>query len=339
MSWIQKIKQKELPSLLFKTVLFLCILFILDFVFGNILRNLYSNQKPGEIYRINYSMDSTRADILIFGSSTANHHYIPQIFNKRMHLSCYNTGKDNELILYNYAILKAVLLRYTPKIVVLDFNRDEFEVKEGSYDRLSALIPYYKSHPEIRKIIELRSPYEKYKMISHIYPYNSLIFTMIMGAIESHKERKKIDEQNGYVPLNESCYTDLIQDTSYGSTNFDSLKINTLESFIEDCRQSNVKLYIVISPLLIQSLHENPSVKKVEEIANKYNVCVYNFTNSPLFVNKLLFAGNGTHLNDNGAKIFTNLIIDSIMRDQEANLPTGILGSNPNSSNNLIDKR
>lgn len=339
MSWINKIKQKELPSLLFKAIVFLAILFVLDLAFGTILAHLYSKQKPGAIYRVSYSIDSTEQSILIFGSSTANHHYIPKIFKKRMNLSCYNTGQDNQLILYNYAILKAVLKRYTPKMVILDFNRDEFEVKDGSYDRLSALIPYYKSHPEIRKIIELRSPYEKYKMISHIYPYNSLVFTLIMGALESHKERKKIDEQNGYIPLNDSCYTDLIQDSSYGSTNFDSLKIKAFESFIKDCRKSNVNLYIVISPLLIQTLHENPSVKKVQEIANKYNVCVYNFTNSPLFVNKVLFAGNGTHLNDSGAKRFTNLIIDSILRDQEANIPAGILGSKQNSSNNLIDKR
>jgi len=316
MSWINKIKQKHLPSLLFKTLVFLFILFLLDFVIGAFLANLYSKQKPGDIYRVSYSMDSTKQDILIFGSSTANHHYIPEIFKKRMNLSCYNTGKDNQIILYNYAILKGVLQRYSPKIAILDLNRDEFEMEHGSYDRLSALIPYYKSHPEIRKIIELRSPYEKFKMFSHIYPYNSLIFTMIMGAIESHKERKEIKEQNGYIPLTDTCYADLIADSSYGTTNFDSVKINVFESFIKDCQKSNVKLYVVISPFLIHRLHEDPSINKATEIAKKYNISVYNFTNSPLFVNRFLFAGNGTHLNDSGARYFTNLIIDSIMKDE-----------------------
>lgn len=334
MTWIKKIKQTELPSLLFKTLVFLFIFFLLDFAIGSILTRLYSKQKPGEIYRITYSLDSTKQDILIFGSSTANHHYIPEIFKKRMNLSCYNTGKDNQMILYNYAILKGVLERYSPKIVILDFNRGEFKADEQSYDRLSSLIPYYKSHPEIRKIIDLRSPYEKYKMFSQIYPYNSLIFTMTMGAIESHKERKEIDEQNGYIPLYDSCYANLIEDTTYETANFDSFKIHVFESFVKDCKKSNVKLYIVISPLLIQTLYADPSVNKAKEIAKKYHIPVYDFTNSPLFINKFLFAGNGTHLNDQGARFFTNHVIDSILKDRETNASEQFLGKNENISNN-----
>jgi hypothetical protein len=310
-------KQKELQSLLFKIIVFVFIAFLLDFVMGTFFASLYSKQKPGEIYRITYSIDSTKQDVLIFGSSTANHHYIPEIFKKRMNLSCYNTGKDNQMIFYNYAILKAVLERYSPKVAVLDIDRGEFKTEEQSYDRLSALIPYYKSHPEIRKIIELRSPYEKYKMFSRIYPYNSLIFTMIMGAIESQKERKDIDEQNGYIPLTDSCYANLIKDTSFGVAHFDSVKINAFESFVRDCKRANVKLYIVISPLLVESLHEDPSVTLIKQIAKRDDISVYDFSNSPLFVSRVLFAGNGTHLNDTGARIFTNQVIDSIMKDQK----------------------
>lgn len=334
MNWISKIKQKGIPSLAFKSIVFLFILFILDFVIGTFLAKLYSKQKPGDIYRITYSIDSTTQDVLIFGSSTANHHYVPEIFKQRMNVSCYNTGQDNQKILYNYAILKGVLDRYSPKIVILDFNRDEFKVDESSYDRLSALIPYYKSHAEIRKIIELRSPYEKYKMVSHIYPYNSLIFSMAMGAIESHKARKEINEENGYIPLNDSCYANLTTDTTKGSTDLDLLKIKAFESFLKDGKKSNVKLYVVVSPLLIESLHEDPSVTKAKEIAKKNHICVYDFTNSPLFVNKSFFAGNGTHLNDKGARMLTNLIIDSIVKDQGINISKGILLSKQNIPDN-----
>lgn len=329
MTWIKKIKQTELPSLLFKTLVFLFIFFLLDFAIGSILTRLYSKQKPGEIYRITYSLDSTKQDILIFGSSTANHHYIPEIFKKRMNLSCYNTGKDNQMILYNYAILKGVLERYSPKIVILDFNRGEFKADEQSYDRLSSLIPYYKSHPEIRKIIELRSPYEKYKMFSQIYPYNSLIFTIFMGATFSHEERKHVNEQNGYIPLTKSCYTRLTVDTSYGTSLLDSNKINAFKSFVKDCRNANVKLFVVLSPLLIKYLHGDPSVNVAMKIAKKYNVPVFSFINDPLFHNHLLFADDGTHLNDRGAKIFTSQVIDSMIKNQGGNI----------SRQNLVDKQ
>ena len=334
MFWINKIKQKELPSLVFKTMVFLFILFILDFVVGNILADLYLKQKPGDIYRVNYCIDSTKEDILIFGASRANHHYVPEIFKKRMNLSCYNTGSDGQIILYNYAILKTVLQRYSPKIVILDISRDEFEVERQSYDRLSALIPYYKTHPEIQTLIDLRSPYEKYKMISQIYPYNSLIFRLFMGAIESHKERKNIHEENGYIPLNENCFTHLVQDTSYGSPNLDSNKINGFKAFIKDCKNSNVQLYVVFSPLLITYPHEDPSTNLVIRICKEDNIPVFSFINDSLFYNSAFFAGNGTHLNDKGAKFFTNQVIDSIMKDEGVNTPNEILVNKPNISNN-----
>jgi hypothetical protein len=316
--WITKIKQKDIPSLLLKTLVFLVILFLLDFVIGNILGNLYSKQKPGDIYRATYSLDSTKADILIFGSSRANHHYIPPIFKKRMNLSCYNTGRDGQSIFYNYAILKSVLKRYSPKMVIIDFSPGEFEIERQSYDRLSALTPYYKSHSEIRDIIKLRSPFEKYKLLSKIYPYNSLIFTVLMGAAKSHEKRKHVKEQNGYIPLTDSCYTQLVIDSAARTDDLDSNKINAFKSFIRDCKNANVKTFVVLSPLFIKYLHEDPSTYLAMEVAKKYNVPVFSFINDPFFYNDLLFAGDGTHLNDSGAKIFTNLVIDLIIKNQKA---------------------
>lgn len=333
MNWISKIKQKGLPSLLFKTAVFLFILFILDFVFGTFLSNLYSKQKPGEIYRIGYVIDSTKADVLIFGASHANHHYVPENFEKRMNLSCYNTGRDGQIILYNYAILKSVLKRYSPKIAILDFSRDEFEVEQQSYDRLSALIPYYQSHPEIRKIVDLRSRYEKYKMFSHIYPYNSLIFSLIMGALESHKDRKNIGEQNGYIPLNETCYRQLSEDTSYGSQNLDTNKINCFKSFIKDCKNSNVQLFVVFSPILVKYPHQDPSITVAKSICKENDIPVYSFINDSSFYHTNFFTTDGTHLNDKGARVFTNQVIDSIIEDQEVNISKKILVSKQNISN------
>lgn len=315
MDWIYKIKQKKLPSLFLKAFLFLLILFILDFIMGTFLGRLYLNQKPGDLYRVNYCVDSANEDILIFGASRANHHYVPEIFTQRMHKTCYNTGTDGQTILYNYAILKSVLKRYSPKIAILDFSRNEFRVEQESYDRLSALIPFYKSHPEIRNIINLRSPFEKYKMISQLYPYNSLIFRIIMGSIKSRKKRKNIKEQNGYIPLTEKCYNQLAVDTGYGARNLDPIKIKTFKDFINDCQKCNVKLYVIISPLFVKYLHQDLSITELKKICKEKHVSVFDFTNDSSFYDSNFFTGDGTHLNDIGARIFTNRVVDSILEN------------------------
>ena len=170
MNFINKIKKKNIPGFLLKVFLFFSIIFLLDFSTGSLLKYLYFHQNSGWLYRSSYAIDSTQAEIVIFGSSTANHHYNPDIFEKRMGMSTFNAGKDGQAIFYHYAILKGMLKRYSPRIVILDFNVGEFEKDQRSYDRISSLLPYYENHPEIRSIILLKSPYEKYKLISKIYP-------------------------------------------------------------------------------------------------------------------------------------------------------------------------
>jgi hypothetical protein len=140
-------------------VLLFLIVFLFDWAGGAILRYFYFSQTSGLGYRTTYSIDSTRANILVFGSSRANHHYVPEVFEDSLKMSFYNTGRDGNFLFYNYAIFKAILKRYTPKILIMDINPDELYYNPDSYDRLSSLLPYYKDHPEIRDIIELRGPY------------------------------------------------------------------------------------------------------------------------------------------------------------------------------------
>ena len=315
MTWKDKIKEKRLPDLLLKAFLFVIILFLFDFAIGSILSYLYTKQKSGLLYRATYSMDSTKADILIFGASRANHHYIPEIFKNRMNLSCYNTGRDGETIFYNYAILKSVLKRYSPKIAILDFSGGEFAVDQEDYDRLAALIPYYKDHQEVQPIVQLKSDYEKYKLLSKIYPYNSLIFTILIGTTQFNERRDYINDQSGYVPLTEVCKRQLVIDTSFKTYEFDANKIKTFKSFVKDCVDSKVKLYIIISPVLVKYFYEDSSINLARDISKSYSIPVYNFLNDSLFFHNILFA-DGTHLNDSGATIFTNKVIDSIIKYQ-----------------------
>jgi hypothetical protein len=91
------------------------IVMIMDFGIGRVLKAFYFKQTSGIDYRTTYSIDKTRADVLIFGSSTAIHDYIPGTIEKRLNLSTYNVGRDGISILYDYAVLKTILKRYTPK--------------------------------------------------------------------------------------------------------------------------------------------------------------------------------------------------------------------------------
>ncbi|MEO6707752.1 MAG: hypothetical protein ABIN04_18095 [Ginsengibacter sp.] len=316
MSYINKIREKGFLHFLLKAFLFLIILFLLDISIGSLLKYFYYKQDSGLLFRTNYAIDSTRAEMVIFGSSTANHHYYPNTFEERLHMSLYNAGRDGNSIFYHHSILQGILTRYSPKIAILDFNKEEFKKDQVSYDRISSLLPYYENHPEIRSTILLKSPYEKYKLLSKIYPFNSIIFTIAIGNTDYNTRRKNINDEEGYIPLTRVWNRTIVTDTSNVKYELDDNKINAFESFIRDCVNSHVKLYIVISPRFTKYMSRDSSVIIANKIANEFKIPFYNFSYDPDFLtHPELFADEG-HLNDSGAKIYSNKVIDKIIQNK-----------------------
>ncbi len=308
-------KGTRVPHFLLKTISFAVILVLIDLSIGNLLKYLYYKQDSGWLYRTTYALESTNADLLIFGASRANHHYYTELFEKRLNISCYNTGRDGNAIFYHYAILQGILKRYSPKMAILDFSHGEFMKRQDSYDRISSLLPYYKKHPEIRSIVELRGPYEKYKLASSIYPYNSLLFQIAVGNAGFNRSRQNRNDDNGYVPLYKTWKGSVIVDSTFEKYELDTLKIKYYKSFIEDCLRSHVKLYVILSPCFIKYKKRDASVLMGRQIASEYNIPFYDFTDDAFFLKSAKIYADESHLNDSGAKIYTEKVIDRMTKD------------------------
>lgn len=306
---LNKIKLNSYLYFLVKFFILLFIVFIFDFFIGSALRYLYFKQQNGYQFRTTYSLEKTNADILIFGSSRANHHYNSEIFENRFKMSCYNVGRDGSGIFYHTAILKGILKRYTPKIIILDIRRWEFVRQDLNYDRIALLLPYYKSHPEIQPIVELKSKYEKYKLLSGIYPFNSSIFSILVGNLK----RKGTTEIKGYLPITETL-TVVPTPVKKGVSDetIDTTQVAIYETFIKDCVEAGVELHIFCSPYFSDDKEQDQSIELEKTIAEKYNIPYHDYSNEPAFLNKLPLFADYSHLNKEGAQIFTNIIIDSV---------------------------
>ncbi len=306
--------QKTNFSFAAKLIFFIFLFFVIDFIAGSLLKNYYYSQDSGTLYHTTYAIEKSSEDVLIFGTSKANHSYNPELFQNRLGYSAYNVGRDGGSIFFDYALLKSVLKRYSPKIIILDVSW-EFETKQDAYDRLSMLLPYYKAHPEIRPIVAYKSKYEKFKLLSSVYPYNSMIFSILAGNAEFNKLRNK--DLKGFVPLskvlNEKIITHDIPDYK-----IDSNRVNFFNSFIQDCRQANVKLYVVVSPDFMKLTKVEKSNHLAREIATKNGVDFFDYSCDTLFLNNAKYFTDPTHLNENGATIFTNLLIDKLEKDNNS---------------------
>jgi len=304
-----RIKQNAYLHFVAKLILLLLIVFVLDYSIGKTLRYFYFKQEVGRQYRATYSIEKTTADILVFGSSRAYHHYVPEILENKLKQSCYNTGSPGQFLLYNYATLQAILKRYSPKTIILDVSPGDLKQETESYERLSFLLPYYESHPEIQPIVNLKSPWEKYKLLSSIYPFNSS-FLMIAGG-NSEYFKKRTADYSGYKPL-DRIWKNSIETRTIDQYKFDSIKTKILISFIADCKQAGVKLFLICSPSYFKFIQRDNSISKIENIAKEQNTAFFDFTNDSTFINYPNLFDDPSHLNFRGAELFTNILSDEI---------------------------
>ena len=300
-----------------KIVVFIFMIVIADKVLGMILQNFYFKQKSGENHSLNYVFSECNADVLIFGNSRAQHHYDSRIISNGLKMSCYNAGQDGgHSILLSFAQIKIVLERYSPKIIILEFSLSGIGYYSGLYDRLSILLPYYRKYPELRPLIQLKSPFESTKLLSWIYPFNSNLINIIRFNTNYHKERKQ--DYDGYVPLKGRCTIDMLKSMHQGvaPSIVDNNLVNALENIIYLCKAKGVMLFIVNSPWFT-SINErkiplSTTEKMTLQIINRNQVNHMNFSSDSTFIGHFELFDDLAHLNDDGAKKFSNMLVDSL---------------------------
>ena len=303
-------KNNSLKNFLLKLLAFFAVIFLLDFSIGSVLKFFYFRQESGYDFSTTYSIEKTKADIVIFGSSRARNIFNTSIFGKEMGMTCYNAGRVGEPVFYHYAILKSILKRYTPKIVLLSFDAGNFSIKQDAYDRLAVLLPYYDNHPELRSLIEMKGPHEKVKLVSNLYPYNSLLLSMITG--NSAYGKRKYNDSNGFKSLRRNFFGALPTFDYSIEKELDSIKVNTYRAFILDCIRANVQLFIVCPPYMINSIGNDLSIIEGKKLAQEFHINFLDYSRDTFFTKRMELFADYRHLNEKGVELFSNKVIENI---------------------------
>lgn len=228
--------------------------------------------------------------------------------------STYNTGNEGAHFLHQYALLQSIFKRYTPKVIVWDYYMG---LKEDplTYLELSAILPYYENHDEIKPIVNMRSEFERYKMISKIYPYNSTLIYNVNKLISVYKNAEKDKSVKGFVPLQGKWKEDITKIYKSGLVvPLDTNCINAYKSVISYCKTNNIKLVMVNSPLYRQFV-KTPNYDVVaREIAEKENIPFLEYSADTTYRNNRQYFNDPRHLNSGGAMIFTNKLVEEIKK-------------------------
>ena len=307
------IEGNSVKSFFIKLLFFAVTVAAADIIIGMVLKKTYFHQQHGYDYLTTVSIETARDPVMIFGSSRAVNIFNPFVVEKTLNLSCFNAGRVGQSVFYHYAVLKSVLKRYTPEKIILSFDAGNFEKDQEDYDRISSLLPYYKSNPEIEPVIDLKGPYEKIKTISSIYPYNSLLLPIVRGNLK--KDDRTDGSMKGYMPIRKTAKGPVRTITNTEKEVLDEKKINIYKAFIYECIKAKIELYIVCPPYLVNPIGNDLSTETGRKIASDYKVNFIDYSRDSFYVHQPQLFADFRHLNEKGAQIFTKEVA-SIINNQ-----------------------
>lgn len=305
---------KEFKISFFKIVKFIIIVLIVDFTVGSISQKIFYSQKTGKFARTTHAIKETEADVLIFGSSHAHRHYVPEVFEKELNKISYNAGAEGQQLLFHTALQEMVLKRRTPEIMILNIDDSFLYQSQVAYDRLSDLHPYYEEYnEELKPILEKKSSLVDLKLFFKSYQTNSTIIHALRYYISPQIDYK------GYRPLFGKITPKKVQVSNSQDVIKEYVEIidenfvEALKTFIANAKQKGVHLIFVTSPTFdAKNYSNNESFLTIKDIASKEEIPVLNLFNDEQFLNKPNLFHDPSHLNDKGARLFSKRLADSI---------------------------
>lgn len=295
---------------LLKALLLVILLIVSDRSIGYGLKWMYKHQQGGDYRSATQAIEEQCADVLILGSSRARHHYNSAIIADSLQMEVYNAGRDGCFLVYQWAQLKLIMDRYTPKMILLEVTPYDFNLDPSDYERLSGLLPYQES-PSFSEVMRKKSRWEQWKCLSSIYPYNSQFLSMLTSL--KGNENYRLD---GYNPL--EGHVDTSMDTGNGgaSDSIDEEKVQLMYGIIDICKNNGIELYMITSPYYIHFTH-SVTLDLTQKICSENNIPYISFLNHPDFTEGSLYQ-TPDHLNAEGAELFSAQVAKWLMETRKS---------------------
>ena len=284
------------------TVLFVFILFIasllLDVIFTTIISQ---SSERNKVENVMHSFEK-KYDVVIMGTSRANNHFVTDLFEKKG-LKSFNYGISGSHLFETSLLLKLMMAnKFQIKNLILEADLSICNEKrdEGTTARF---MPYIHTNSIIKEHYKHESDF---KQLYYVPFYRYIKFDAKIGFREVYEKKKKKPTNTLY----NKGYYPLISDKKGSMKNdISTLKVirnKYYEEIKKICNQNNINLIVVMTPMCknTKGLNYFDKVKKQYPEIN-------NFENT--VTDDRYFASCG-HLNNEGAIIYTNHIINTFFK-------------------------
>lgn len=293
---------------LLKIALFFALMVMIDVVCGWTFNLLRSKAQGGQTFKNEYINKTCSDDILILGSSRADHHYVPEVFEDSLGLSCYNAGEMGCGIIPAYVRYNQVCNRHKPKLVIYEVTAEYDYLCDNGYSPYLGVIRPYALNNTIKPVyLDFSDDLESLRLVSSIYRNNSTILSLLKDVFAPEKDNK------GYEPLFGNFHPSQRASNTTANNTFeiDSLKFAYVEKLIYDTKNDYVPLVFMISP----RYYETTSFARFEpafNLCDKYEIPLINNLNYDGISGVEEYFQDDGHLNDKGARFYSQCVISQI---------------------------
>lgn len=305
-------------KLLFFLFPFFIISYLLDIMISHEFKK--SNGFSGEFEVWNDIYDGKLdCDIAIYGSSRAWVQFDPAILSDSLHKKVYNFGIDGHNFWLQYLRHKEYLNHdKKPETIILSVDINTLQKRKDLYN-LEQFLPYMLWN---LNIMNYTSSYIGFNKIDYFIPLTRYFGkkTALNSILDNLGENKtKRFRTNGYQGRDESWNFDFERAKTLRKEYYIELDIPTIQKFEEfliECKQLSCNIILVYSPEYFEGQQYAINRQNVINIfrynAEKYNLSFMDFSENEITSQRDFFY-NSTHLNKNGAEVFTSLLAHDLL--------------------------
>ncbi len=299
-----------MKKFLLKVLLFFACVVVMDLAFGQFFSYLRAHAKGGSTANCEYIANKATDDIIILGSSRATHHYVPQIIEDSLGVSCYNCGEEGNGVVLAYGRLRLLTDRYQPKLVIYEITPNyDYGTKEQNNKYLGYLRAYYNKDGISALFDDYDDDLSWLKMRSKMYQNTSRLLPDLFDNVTYR------DNHKGYEPLSGQINETTIRTNNADGKEMaiDSLKLSYVEKVIELCHNEQIPIFFFISPRYGIKENDMSIYEPALSLCQKHSVPVYNYICYPSISENPEYFQDEGHMNSKGAEAYTNILVENVL--------------------------
>lgn len=281
---------------------------IADVATGIVMKKYMTNNGlKGDYRAVDYLLNSADDDLIVLGSSVALNSIDTKTLSDSLSIKAYNGGSNGQYMPYYQTLLEILADKTNVKTIILGTNESNF-VTTGLGDRYKFLAPYYGiGYKSIDRRMEGESKSEKIFLNSSLYRYNTSWFRILLY----HFFEPGVIGDRGFI-AKEIPSIFPTKDFLDNDVAVSDERSREMDEIVNLCKQKGIDLIVCVPPNYVDRKIVTSVEKNLRNRAKNGDFTLWFDAALPPFINDSTLFYDTEHLNLEGARKYTQIIIDRL---------------------------